>query len=78
MSRTQILLDPQLKQALHVYSRGRHLSVSELIRQVMRQHLVQSQAKQVGLAALERLAQQAKKGGVRNLSRQIDQTLYQV
>ncbi|MFA4845587.1 MAG: hypothetical protein WC654_03455 [Patescibacteria group bacterium] len=78
MSRTQILLDPQLKQALRVYSRGRHLSVSQLIRQVMSQHLVHSHAKQVGLAALERLAQHAKKGGVRNLSQQVDETLYQL
>ncbi|MBI4591936.1 hypothetical protein HY733_00615 [Candidatus Uhrbacteria bacterium] len=78
MSRTQILLDPQLKQALRVYSRQRQLSISELIRQVMSQHLVRSQAKQVGLAALERLARQAKKGGSRNLSQQVDDTLYPI
>lgn len=78
MQRTQILLDPELKQALRRYSKNRHTSVSELIRTILRLGLSNMNDGAVGWKGLHNLLDMSKKGGPRNLSKTIDNTLYQL
>ena len=78
MQRTQILLDSELKQALRRFSKSRQTSVSELIRTILRLGLSNMQSEAVGWNGLHNLLKISKKGGPRNLSKTIDETLYQL
>ncbi len=78
MQRTQILLDHELKQSLVRYARASHTSVSNVIRTFLRRDLLTAPAqKSVGAKGLAAVLALSKPGGPRNLSDQVDETLYQ-
>ncbi len=78
MQRTQILLDQDLKKVLGRYSRARSTSVSAVIRSVLRLHFKHINQTQMGLGGLRRLIATGEKKGPRDLSEQVDETLYRL
>lgn len=79
MIRTQILLDNQIKKELLAYSDLHQKSISQIIRESLRSFLIKSgKKKQVGLAGLLKISKMGFRGGPKNLSEKIDETLYKI